>query len=154
MAAMDRDVISLVQDALHPFSYAIVKTEVYGRRNILLKRLIKRIGWRSDKEKYEALNMIMMYWSHGSQPSSGENGEYASSWVPPEAAMLHEPPSGETDEMRELLVKIRTRLPAGDPFSDDESDDCEMEVKCETCEDNFAVTWAYPECATCHREHS
>ena len=154
MAAMDRDVISLVQDALHPFSYAIFKAEVYGRRNILLKQLIKRTGWRSDKEKYEALSMIIMYWSHGSQPSGGENGEYASSSVPPEAAILHEPPSGETAEMRELLDEIRKRLPAGDPVVDDDLDDFAMDVKCESCEDNWAVEWAYPECATCHREHS
>ena len=153
MAAMDRDVISLVQDALHPFSYAIFKAEVYGRRNILLKQLIKRTGWRSDKEKYEAVSMIIMYWSHGSQPLGGENAEYASSSVPPEAVILHEPPSGETAEMRQLLNDIRERLPAGDPVVDDDLDG-QLDEKCESCGIKWAVEWTYPECEDCHHEHS
>ena len=153
MAAMDRDVILLVQDALHPWATATFRAEVYGRRNELLKQLINCIGWRSDKEKYEALSMIIMYWSHGSQPSGGEGGEYASSSVPPEAAVLHQSPPGETAEMRQLLDEIRKRLPAGDPVVDDMSDG-ELDEKCETCENNWAVEWAYPECASCHYEHS
>ena len=153
MAAMDRDVILLVQDALHPWAWATFRAEVYGRRNKLLKQLIKCIGWRTDKEKYEALSMIIMYWSHGSQPSGGEGGEYASSSVPPEAADQHQSPPGETAEMRQLLDEIRKRLPAGDPVVDDVSDG-ELNEKCESCENNWAVEWAYPECASSYYEHS
>ena len=152
MAAMGREVILLVQDALHPWATATFRAEVYGRRNELLKQLINCIGWRSDKEKYEALSMIIMYWSHGSQPSGGEGGETASSSVPPEAADHHQSPPGETAEMRQLLDEIRKRLPAGDPFVD--MSDGELDEKCHSCEVNWAVEWTYPECESCHYEHS
>ena len=94
-----------------------------------------------------------MYWSHGSQPSGGEGGEYASSSVPPEAAVLHQSPPGETAEMRQLLDEIRKRLPAGDPVVVDVSGG-ELNEKCESCENNWACEWTYPECASCHYEHS
>ena len=60
MAAMDREVIVRVQDALHPWAFNVSPVKVYDMRNKLLKQLINFIGWKSDKTKYEAMGMIIM----------------------------------------------------------------------------------------------
>ena len=154
MAAMGCEVIVRVRDALHPWATATFRAEVYGRRNELLQQLINCIGWRSDKAKYEAISMIIMYWSHGSQPSNKEDGETASSSVPPEAAdqpMQDQSPPGETAEMRQLLDEIRERLPDVDPF-DDVSGEMPDE-KCHSCLDRWICEWTYPECERCYGEH-
>jgi hypothetical protein len=153
MEATEPEVVVRIRDALHPWVFCAFPGEVYGRRNEVLKSLTNCIGWPSDKAKYEAISLVIQYWSHGSHPQHQAMLTTGGPSAQTETAQQVQPGFAleETDDMRTLLEQILERLPNVDPFEDDQvSVPDEM---CHSCERRAACEWTYPECQECYEEH-
>jgi hypothetical protein len=110
-----------IRDALHPRVFAGVTWEVYHLRNVILKKLMQCKAWPSHKAKYEALRLVVTYWSYESHSPGQVMRTSASSSVQSEAVHPVQPGVGsvETDDMRTLLVQLQDILPEDFPFDDE-----------------------------------
>ena len=113
VAGMEPQIVACIREALGPWEWGGILWEVWHLRNEILKKLIQCSAWPSDAIKYEAICLVIKYWSDEPVPEGPDTRSSEGSSVQREATQSVQPGARpvETDKKRRILVELQHILP-------------------------------------------
>ena len=149
--AMEHDMLRRIRDALHPFTWCVFPEEVYIRRNEILLQLVCHTSWASSQDKFEVIELIFQYWTHGSHPPRAAMRPIVPITTEPVVTQHMEQHADpvQTEAMLAIWAELCEQVP---DVADVESEVDDPEL-CHSCNRNPMSEYTPPECLSCYDEH-
>ena len=152
VAGMEPQIVACIRMALGPWEWGGILWQVWNLRNEILKNLIQCSTWPSDAIKYEAICLVIKYWSDEPVPERPDTRSSEGSSEQREATLSVQRGARpvETDNKRRILVELHDILPEIPHFDPPVMVGHFLDLPCEegtTSED------AYPKCHMCFDQH-